>query len=628
VQKEATSMDRWSVVPVFVVIAIGLMVWYIAEPIVGFSDIPSYVKLRAYQWYIDDNSHSAKEAKSAPPEAWLLRTIEPYLIGDNPSPQLQVFKNGQRQNVLYGDSLHNVTITFYIEKGNVKHLEDLLHSLLRYNISKAIFFVEGAFAKDHPFMVQTMKDLGYTVKPWMNKYEYDRNYPPTTFNNIALTDREILTQTSNLADAATFIEGGIHYWNSSIIAFTPSDPPKFQYSPALLGAALNTASGSVHFTDDTKTDANNVLDPTYPNSISMNVTRRANHTLPTDFDDDVNPKTDIIIGNGSWTVDSLQKQYPDAIVKLAQGKDNKESSRSAIPPHDQKEFVMNKTIIIGTDAQLKIVNEKLLIRSDPHDVVPRRLDVIGGRVEIINSTITSWDSERNAPDINAYHPRPYLFVREGGIMDIINSSITHLGFPLGGLADPYYTRAALEYRNTGNFTIANSTIAYNYDGFYTSGAQNFNIIGNKIYSNARYGLDPHTESGHFVVHSNHVHDNGNQGIICSKLCQNVTITNNLVEYNAEGIGLHRLTNSSLVQDNIVRYNERYGIYIDLQSYNNIVQNNTVIGNRNGIGITDRSYGNTLLHNIIGKNELNPIVIDSTSATGSPRNTISKNVIIS
>ena len=62
-------MDRWSVVPVFVVIAIGLMVLYIAEPIVGFSDIPSYVKLRAYQWYIDDNSHSAKEAKSAPPQA-------------------------------------------------------------------------------------------------------------------------------------------------------------------------------------------------------------------------------------------------------------------------------------------------------------------------------------------------------------------------------------------------------------------------------------------------------------------------------------------------------------------------------------------------------------------------------
>jgi parallel beta-helix repeat protein len=96
----------------------------------------------------------------------------------------------------------------------------------------------------------------------------------------------------------------------------------------------------------------------------------------------------------------------------------------------------------------------------------------------------------------------------------------------------------------------------------------------------------------------------------------------------EGIGLHWLTNSSLVQDNIVRYNERYGIYIDLQSYNNIVRNNTVIGNENGIGILERSHNNSLLHNIIGKNDLNPIVIDNTSATGSSRNTISKNVIIS
>ncbi len=603
-------MDRFSLVPVIVVIAVGLMVWYIAAPIVGhhFLDIWSIVELGIYRWYLYDDSSESP-----------LRSIAPYILaagGDLDAQAETTIQKGQRQDILYGNSVRNVTVTFYIPEGGSRHLENVLSALIKHNVSKAVFFLEDTFAEKHPIMVEALNRLGYVVKPWTNTSEYDRSYPPTTFNNIALADRDILAQNDKIANAITFLETGIHYWNSSIIAFTPRDPPRFQYSNALMENMLNIR-GTIQFTDSNNTDSSNVLDPEYPKKLSMNITERLNHTLSTKFDAVENPETDLVLTNGSWTLSSLYVRYPDAITVL-QGKDDDD---------DRGEFMMNKTVVLRDDAQLTIANEKLLIRSDPQDVLPRRLGVVGGKVAIINSTVTSWDTERNAPDRNSYHPRPYLVATNGGIMDVINSSITHLGFPLGGISNVDNARAALEYRSTGNFTIANSTIAHNYYGFYTSRAVNFTITNNKIYANDRYGLDPHTGSGNFVVDSNHIHDNGNQGFICSKYCFNVTVTNNLVEYNTEGIGLHWLTNSSTVQDNVARYNDKYGIYIDKQCYDNLVVNNTVIGNKNGIGVLDRSYNNTLLHNVIENSEFESIIVDESSTTGGTPNNI-KNAMIS
>ncbi|MEW6603539.1 MAG: right-handed parallel beta-helix repeat-containing protein [Thermoproteota archaeon] len=601
-------MDRFSLVPVFVVIAVGLMVWYVAAPIVGhhFSDMWSYVKLSTYRWYLHDSSNPDTETDNTLADGWL-RSVAPYILTEGEmEAQAQAMQNGQRPGILYGDWVRNVTVTFYIPEGGDRHLEHILYPLLKYNVSRAVFFLENTFAEKHPFIVETLKHLGYTVRPWTNTGEYDKSYPPSTFNNIALTDREILTQNSRIADAVTFLENGIHYWNSSIIAFTPKDPPRFEYSDALLESVLNTR-GTVQFTDSSNVDSSTVLNSTYPKGASMNITGRLNQTLSTKFDYTVNPRTDLVIANGSWTLDSLHKRYPDAMGKVAL--------------EDGSRFLMNRTIIIEEGAKLWIANETLLIRSDPQDVLPRRMVVIGGEAEMVNSTVTSWDSERNAPDRNAYHPRPYIVVRDGGTMDVINSSVTHMGFPLGGISNTSNARAALEYRGTGNFTIANSTIAYNYYGFYTTKTQNFTISNSEIYANTRYGLDPHTGSGHFVVDSNHIHDNGNQGFICSKYCLNVTVTNNLVEHNVEGIGLHWLTNSSTVQHNVARYNDKYGIYIDKQGYDNLIINNTIIGNKNGIGVLDRSYNNTLLNNVIKDNEFEPVIVDESSASGGLPNNI-------
>jgi parallel beta-helix repeat protein len=93
----------------------------------------------------------------------------------------------------------------------------------------------------------------------------------------------------------------------------------------------------------------------------------------------------------------------------------------------------------------------------------------------------------------------------------------------------------------------------------------------------------------------------------------VIVTNNIVEYNVEGIGLHWLTNSSLVKDNVVRYNQKYGIFIQKQSFNNIVKDNLVVGNKAGIGLLEGSNENIVTSNTVVDN-LEAIRIEPDSAS--------------
>ena len=81
-------------------------------------------------------------------------------------------------------------------------------------------------------------------------------------------------------------------------------------------------------------------------------------------------------------------------------------------------------------------------------------------------------------------------------------------------------------------------------------------------------------------------------------CTSVTISNNLVEYNAEGVGLHWLTNSSVIKDNIIKYNKNYGIFVKDNSSDNLVKGNTLIGNGYGIGLIGGSNDNTVRDNTI------------------------------
>jgi Periplasmic copper-binding protein (NosD) len=322
---------------------------------------------------------------------------------------------------------------------------------------------------------------------------------------------------------------------------------------------------------------------------------------------------DLIIHNGSWTMKSLHEKYPTVVELMT-------------PARVDDGYLAKETIVVDKGAELNITNDKVFLESFSEKYnIPSRI-IIMGKGTIFNSTITSWDPLLKAPDPNPYLPRSFILAKDGGKMNILNSTISNLGFSLGGINDRFSSIAGINYYNTSNFLVADSTIAYNFYGFYSDHATNFKITGNKIYGQTHYGLDPHTGSKDFIVDSNHISVNGEQGIICSFQCKNVTITNNLVEHNVEGIGLDWLTNSSQVVDNVVRFNKNYGIFIKTDGFDNLVENNTVIGNGGGIGLFEGSNNNSIISNIIADNynkeHKEPIYMDDDSQSNLVKENIS------
>lgn len=473
------------------------------------------------------------------------------------------------QRILYDDNItHTVTLTFYVQYGNQKNLLSMLDLLEEYKVDKAIFFMEQRYLDEHEFVARRITDQGYVIKPWNDLSGYGSpGYYPTVYRGIPLVENEVLGQVQKDRDAIEFFRIALHYYDRSVVAFSP----KVMTHKLILEDILKQKGSGIAFSDQP------VEAPQEPEDVP------GGSAEP------------LRIEEGYWTVSSLSERYPSAMSYS----------------EDQSGYILSRPLVISSKATIDITGERVLLRSPlQENGTPAYLEIRGKGV-ISNSAISSWDPATGHPAIDPYVPRPYIVIIDGHL-DVLNSKITHLGYSKGGLIDTRYAHAALEYYGSKDFIIANSTIAYNYYGFYSEDSSNFKIANNEVYGQTRYGLDPHTWSVDFVVDSNHVHDNGNQGIICSLYCSNVTITNNLVEYNVEGIGLHWLTNSSLVENNIVQYNEKYGIFIQKQSYNNTIQGNVVVGNNYGIGILEGSSNNIIVNNTIAGNAVDRFKIDEDS----------------
>jgi len=483
---------------------------------------------------------------------------------------------GQRQ-ISADDRVHNVLLTFYVQYGNQEHLIPLLDLLNKYHLQKAIFFIEKRYMDDHEFIIKRIQNQGYQVKLWENLDGYDLHYPPTVYKKIPLIASEILTRVSKDRDAMHLFQVALHYNEFSIVAFSPNIMPH----KIILEDMLKENGNSLLFVD-------NGTAKTPDLDISIQHDSIWDLIFP-----EVN---DLKIRYGTWTMALLNKESPNSVVY--------DESLNA--------YVVTRPIIMGTQSKLILENTNVLLQTLDGKNNTNFIEIRGEGL-IKNSTVTSFDPAIKASNTDPYGPRPYIIVR-GGHLNIFNSTISNLGYSIGGLNDTRYAHAALEYYDSKDFIIANSTLSFNYYGFYSEDSSNFKIQNNNVFGNTGYGLDPHTRSKDFLIDSNYVHDNGNQGIICSLSCSNVIISGNTVEYNTEGIGLHWLTNSSMIKDNIVRYNEKYGIFIQKDSFNNIIENNTVVGNRIGIGILDGSGDNIIRNNVVKGNVADSIRIDANNTT--------------
>lgn len=496
---------------------------------------------------------------------------------------------GPRPEIVYGDETHFVTLTFYIAQNDANRLQDILDVLQEGNVSRAVFFMESSFIEGNRQLMNATQQRGYAVLPWINTAQYAATYKPTEFAGILLSDRDVLGRTDKMADIMAYYNLALHSRNASIAAFTPSALPRFNSSTAVLEELVRNGDNTLVFTDA----GSNI-----PGPASMTVGTAANVTTTSVG---ANTTRSITLDNGTWNMSLLRQRYPADVS----------TTQTDYGPS----YLIKTTLIVGEAARLNISGENVLIASPIQDK-DRRIEVLGS-ASIVDSMVSSWDITANAQDTNPYHQRPFIFVNEGQIQ-IRDSTISHLGFPLAGFSEERSARAAVMFHESRNFTIANSTIAFNFDGVYARNSSNFQILDNDVYGNTRSGIDIRSGSNNFTVSNNHVHDNAYEGIICTE-CRGVQITGNNVEHNKEaGIKLFSKTVSTTVSGNTVSYNENVGIYLRSNSTGNSVINNTVTGSEEGMSLTGSSINNTIADNNLAGNDV-AIESDPTSHTNVVRN---------
>ncbi len=261
------------------------------------------------------------------------------------------------------------------------------------------------------------------------------------------------------------------------------------------------------------------------------------------------------------------------------------------------EWLLSANLLVEQKAALRIAApevQRLKLRSDEAGFIS--IKVLGGRLDIEGTCITSWDGDRNTYDQNYADGRSFVLARNGARMDIRNAELSYLGYD----ADQSYGVAWRLAGTTGE--IINSRLGYNFYGLYSYEASDLVIRGNEVHHSVRYGIDPHTRSNRLLIERNLAHHNGKHGIILAEACTDSTIRDNHVYGNTlHGIVIYQGSNNNLVEGNTAYGNGQQGINVN-DSSGTTIRSNTVYGNaESGIGVgqdaddtlveANRVYGN-------------------------------------
>jgi len=243
---------------------------------------------------------------------------------------------------------------------------------------------------------------------------------------------------------------------------------------------------------------------------------------------------------------------------------------------------------------------------------------VSGSLVLDGVKLTSWDPDTNnfAPQVtDGSLPRPFITIETGaGPSKIINSELAYLGYKS-------IRKQGLNFYGGDGSILRGNKIHNLWFGFFSTAVGNITLENNTIYSNARYGVDPHSGTHDMLIKNNHVRDNGHIGIICSDDCANIVVEGNRLLNNTNaGIMLSKNVKNSTVTNNTVS-GENTGISVS-ESEMNTVHSNDISGSTNGIQIKLQSSKNTVYNNSVYDIERCGLEITQNSQ----RNNVTSNVV--
>ncbi|MGH7751108.1 MAG: right-handed parallel beta-helix repeat-containing protein, partial [Candidatus Dormibacteria bacterium] len=216
--------------------------------------------------------------------------------------------------------------------------------------------------------------------------------------------------------------------------------------------------------------------------------------------------------------------------------------------------------------------------------------------------VTSWLPAADGPDTDPTPNRPFIaYTQAGSRLDVTDSDFGYLG------TDTSFGYGVSWGADTAGQALR-SVFHNNLFGAYTSRAVGVTFQNNLFRNNARYGLDPHTNSRDLVITNNEAYGNNTHGIIFSQGVTNSVIADNHTHDNgANGIMMDETSDNNVIQNNITEHNAGAGIVLQGSSGNHVI-GNVVANNPIGIRVNANRLG-VAVNNHVGGNQL------STNHTG-------------
>lgn len=297
---------------------------------------------------------------------------------------------------------------------------------------------------------------------------------------------------------------------------------------------------------------------------------------------------------------------------------------------DNSTYYITEDLYILDGITLVIKNKNIRLKSDAESYMNLRGH--GGSILIEDSKITSWDPSTEGPDENVEDGRSYISCISEmlvsdlecigsaknemgeGRLDVVRSEVSYLGYSASeswGLS--YKVRGFCADKSNPEIVgmvgvygdIVDSEVHHMWHAHYSFIHKSGNISNNILHDNIGYGVDLHDYSTGSLVNGNTVYNNGFHGIIGSKWCTDVHITNNVVYNSKVGIFSHRSGDRVLVENNEVYDNRDSGI-VFMESSDSIIRNNYVynneVGSRLAVGSRNLTFENNIFENN-GKYEL-------------------------
>ncbi|KRB51421.1 mannuronan C-5-epimerase [Rhizobium sp. Root708] len=243
--------------------------------------------------------------------------------------------------------------------------------------------------------------------------------------------------------------------------------------------------------------------------------------------------------------------------------------------------------------------------------------IVAGKLYIQDTTVTSWDEERQQPRHSDKDKRtifrPFIVAWSNSETYIGGSILDSLGyaapksFGLSFSAGPKWASETKDdTRRPTGIVVDNYFHNFEY-GFYSYEADDISLVGNEYDDNVLYAIDPHDRSRRLLIALNTAHDTIiKHGIIISRNVDDSWKVGNVAFHNnGSGLMLDRSSVGNLIYGNTAFENKQDGLTF-FESACNLAFNNAFFDNgRSGIRVRN-SWDVAIHDNRITNNKLEAI----------------------